>query len=87
MVADGGLTISATKSSSQPHVTLSNSVIGPSGNLGITDTVADVDFLHAGMAGGTGFDCGVDAGCTQNSDCSGGNTCQGPDAGLMHCLP
>jgi hypothetical protein len=49
-----GLAITSTIDSPNPQLTLLNDATGSAGNQAITDTVANGDFTHTGMSGGTG---------------------------------
>jgi hypothetical protein len=70
--AQADLNVTASVSSSQPHVRLVNDDFGGVGNVAMTENVADGDFVVIGMAGGAGLDCATGQACRSASDCRSG---------------
>jgi cysteine-rich repeat protein len=67
----------AVNSTMTRQVLLTNGNPGSIGNLSITETVANTDFVVSGMAGGVGYNCDPGTGCGSNADCQSGVCCLG----------
>ena len=73
-----GLAINAiVNSNNHSQVLLTNGNPGSAGNVKVTETVANTDFVVVGMSGGAGFDCPAATGCGGNDDCQSGVCCLG----------
>jgi cysteine-rich repeat protein len=71
------LQINAVVGTNKSQVLLTDINAGASGNIGITETVANGSFMITGMTGGTGRDCVLRVGCGSNDDCQSGSCCIG----------
>ena len=58
-------------------VLLTHGLETSTGNVAQSETVSDPGFFIVGLSGGTGGNCGITVGCTQDGDCAQGFECIG----------